>query len=679
MIPRYFLKTPKLNQKGQVALFVALIFQVLFVFFAMTINIGLLIHDKINLQNSVDLAAYYAASKQAEVLNAIAHSNYQIRQSWKLLAFRLWVLGSMGHVAHPSHPNSLDYRPLPEEAYTTSLPFVCIGYSFWQEQTRQTNLCRDRTLRIAELPRARVIFPAPWNYDAKDFTERMVTEFQEGCRNAGPPNWQLAVQWASAYRLDIGNRKRVIRELATLLTDSGPSDFKELNGESVFKGMRETFERNLTRANLGDSDATKPTLDLLNSVGGRYYKVWLNDMTVNPLIMYRDFRSASGESCFDEAKPISGTGDVNLPHVFTTSASARQQFDPYGVLQNARNEPDKNNPDYHSSLGFEKNPWFQVYVGVRASTKPRKPFAPFGRPIILNARAFAQPFGGRIGPWAKTQWVPSARESSGLPVDPLIPRIEPIEQDAAIPTAESFPNYSRFPGDKLGMRSQAALGRFRQIIRGKDKPFSITRRNYAFLPIDLSSPKGDILAWDRVDAINKINQGPREWGPDVRNVELAAIAPDLFDITYYSIDPNWEENYAKVAAGNFGSGVLVRSDLGSRSGSPYSVEGQIQKSKLLTPQEVFWAITDKSQVLTSWAPNNANDYSFPSKVFAKCYNQGAHAVPGMCAAGGRVGYSVRLVSRDYLTSSQLPLGGSAGGAGSDMIKGPLQNPPEPSF
>ena len=56
------------------AIFVALIFQVLFVFFAMAINIGLVVHDKINLQNSVDLAAYYAASKQAEVLNVIAHS-----------------------------------------------------------------------------------------------------------------------------------------------------------------------------------------------------------------------------------------------------------------------------------------------------------------------------------------------------------------------------------------------------------------------------------------------------------------------------------------------------------------------------------------------------------------------------------------------------------------------------
>ena len=76
------------NRKGQVAIFVALIFQILFLFFAMVINVGLLVHHKINLQNAVDLAAYYGAMKQAEGMNAIAHSNYQIRQSWKLLTWR---------------------------------------------------------------------------------------------------------------------------------------------------------------------------------------------------------------------------------------------------------------------------------------------------------------------------------------------------------------------------------------------------------------------------------------------------------------------------------------------------------------------------------------------------------------------------------------------------------------
>ncbi|HMN70038.1 MAG TPA: pilus assembly protein TadG-related protein, partial [Bdellovibrionales bacterium] len=84
------------SERGQAAIFVALLFNVLFVFFAMAINVALVVHDKINLQNSTDLAAYYAAAKQAEVLNAIAHQNYAIRQSYKLLAWRYRVLGTMG-------------------------------------------------------------------------------------------------------------------------------------------------------------------------------------------------------------------------------------------------------------------------------------------------------------------------------------------------------------------------------------------------------------------------------------------------------------------------------------------------------------------------------------------------------------------------------------------------------
>ncbi|MCC7404509.1 MAG: hypothetical protein IT288_08950, partial [Bdellovibrionales bacterium] len=87
---------PVMNENGQTAIFIAMIFQVLFILFAMTINVAMVVHDKINLQNSVDFAAYYAAQKQAEVLNAIAHSNYQIRQSWKVLAWRYRVLGTLG-------------------------------------------------------------------------------------------------------------------------------------------------------------------------------------------------------------------------------------------------------------------------------------------------------------------------------------------------------------------------------------------------------------------------------------------------------------------------------------------------------------------------------------------------------------------------------------------------------
>ena len=89
------MKNKKLK-RGQIVVFMVLIFQMLFVFISMMVNIGLVVHDKINLQNAVDLSAIYGAQRQAEILNALAHINYQIRQSYKLMAWRYFILGNLG-------------------------------------------------------------------------------------------------------------------------------------------------------------------------------------------------------------------------------------------------------------------------------------------------------------------------------------------------------------------------------------------------------------------------------------------------------------------------------------------------------------------------------------------------------------------------------------------------------
>src|SRR3954466_9796250 len=123
------------NERGQSAILVAMMFNVLFVFFAMGINVALVVHDKINLQNSTDMAAYYAASKQAEILNVIAHENYQIRQSWKLLVWRYRVLGTMGLIRAPSPMHPVWTGELTDDVYPPARstpdhpgPTLCISY-----------------------------------------------------------------------------------------------------------------------------------------------------------------------------------------------------------------------------------------------------------------------------------------------------------------------------------------------------------------------------------------------------------------------------------------------------------------------------------------------------------------------------------------------------------------------
>ena len=49
------------RKRGQIAIFMVFVFQVLFILLGMTINVGMTVFDKINFQNSLDLAAYYGA------------------------------------------------------------------------------------------------------------------------------------------------------------------------------------------------------------------------------------------------------------------------------------------------------------------------------------------------------------------------------------------------------------------------------------------------------------------------------------------------------------------------------------------------------------------------------------------------------------------------------------------
>ena len=142
------------NQRGQMAIFIALFFQVLFVFFAMAINVGMVIHDKINLQNSVDLAAYYAAARQGEILNQIAHIYYQLRQNYKLFVWRYRVLGSLGQDRHPF--NRQTPFNLGGETAINFIPVYCVAHLNWNEYfqiDRSSTLCRSSDISLPNIPR----------------------------------------------------------------------------------------------------------------------------------------------------------------------------------------------------------------------------------------------------------------------------------------------------------------------------------------------------------------------------------------------------------------------------------------------------------------------------------------------------------------------------------------------
>lgn len=682
------LKSVFWNETGQMSVFVALIFQVLFVFFAMVINIGLLVHDKINLQNAVDLGAYYAAQRQAEILNEIAHINYQMRQDWKLLVWRYRVLGSMGIEGAEGVLNGTISPDDSAVTYGEKSARVCITHPGWKQyfmgSSKKTNLCQQAIgFQIPEVPQVQII--APWvpglGQAAASAAQARALQLQN-YKDARPLNMAFAMYILGAYKGSIAIRKLMIRSLRDKLIQDALTD---LSGEKVSDGVEKTVHRNLTQANEQTAQVSMQNGLAHPNCNGNNGEVLMPEILTAPVMQV-----------------------VNIDARGVTSISAHlgqqvnQDFDYGGILSGfAKGEPSNPVDPHFSSLGFEKNPWCMAYVVVRATSKPRKPFSPFGEPVELVARAYAQPFGGRIGPWYGKRWPASAERSDGADVSQRVDSLTPQRFAPGMQSsAPGFPNYSRYPGDQLGLLSRRAIATQRHLL----KPFFGSGRldmawwaMFITLPVD-----GDPLPWNWGD------QGAPQ-SPDVKNLRLAetaAVAPDLFDITYYSIDPNYYQAYLQAPLAGFGmqrfvgkmttpvlgtDNPLPIGDIGSRANSQlqgFNIKDQIESAWTSANglpsgfdpslvQDIYWKVKYWTHLLTSWAPHRAVNFAFPTDRFMNCDGKGEASdkvpIPGRCFAGGRTGYSVRLISRDHLLSPSWEIGGEG------EAKGAILNPPGTNF
>ena len=103
----------------------------------------------------------------------------------------------------------------------------------------------------------------------------------------------------------------------------------------------------------------------------------------------------------------------------------------------------------------------------------------------------------------------------------------------------------------------------------------------------------------------------------------------------------------------------------------------VVRVKDLIHKHFTYVTEDWAHALTSWAPKNLLDYSIDPDRLGKCTanvagsdNDPKPPTAGHCVAGGTTGYAVKMVSSDYLKSSELELGGKG-------ITGSLINPPPP--
>ncbi|MCC6276841.1 MAG: Tad domain-containing protein [Oligoflexia bacterium] len=681
------------NSRGQISILIAILFQVLFVFFAMVINVGVLVHDKINLQNSTDIAAYYGAMKQAEIFNAMAHVNYQIRQAWKLMAWRLWTLADAGRNRDfDSYSTNQGGRrpPLSDgpPTYVNSSftgPLVCLQNPFWFEnnweirnnrpvsrRTSLQNLCKNSNInyRLPVIPSFgldRLPIVGQILGPLFRFSRESANRITGQCDRAGYDNYVMAFKILASYKNAVRDRRAAMRRLQNLfLASRRADDFTDLFGNSVRATVEKTFRNNLTSTN-----APGVEFEFSHSLT----QPFLTPIEVRAFVKYMDLRGGTG-TCDGQPqdiiiKPRDTPATNQIVQAATFYAATDYSNAQPTSAQAFALETTSGNTPIKSLVGFEKNPWILAYVHVRAKSKPRMIFSPLGSGTVeLLAESYAMPFGGRVGPWYGKTWGPGDGQSSGQGtadrVDPLLP----IRMGSGIPSLNgNHPNYSRFPGDRYGASSRISrsAGLFavhsRRGPNDRDMPKHMID-DYGLLLESDGDPKEDLIVY---------NSSGRQNYP-VRMAEIAAISPDLFDAAYYSIHPEfnrWIEDRGGPQASFVTQNVCNEKcfDFGTnrqaiQSRTFFTVRNQILfnfrgAGNPTIPADAYWFIRNPENIHTSWSEGLANPGTYNT----------FEGIGEESAKGGRSGYSVKIVSRRFLTKGNLPLGGGS-------VTGSIRNPPQ---
>lgn len=716
------------NKKGQMAVFIVLIFQVLFVLFAMVINIGLIVHDKINLQNSVDLAAYYVAQRQAESLNIIAHQNYQIRQAWKLLAWRYFVLGTSASstgagLRHPAVPgvnlsnNTNDkgcytgfqaYTPpgsQPPLGVCKKSPVICMyGQYPWAIPAGggtivQDNYCRGLSLSIGTLSATPSIIS--WLGAVAGTISGVAlsnSTILKSCTSARYMQMLFATSILTAFDHEQSDRLRILYDIARILSKNA-----DIDGKSLHNGAFNVFKKNLSYANT--KEINSKDFKTFNSISGIKISDWLVPVVVNPGLILTKFQTSPSSSvgCVSNANKaviltydelinsadygeqafVKTYGPSTGKTLYSYSQASVRKLGPYN-LANVLSFVDADKPTYENpkflSMGVEKNPWYRVYAGVSATTSPRELFW-VGKKIVLAATAFATPFGGRVGPWYGKSWPSGKPKSEGVTYSDRIDRLLP-PRDQYFPSdgslnqenwQEFIPNFARFPGDKLGLFSTEALSAVKLEQKGDSKLSMDNLVQSAFNFKDSTKDGGVQLgAQSTLSLVTNNDQ------TSPRAMELAAISPNFFDITYYSVFPDARNSFMGRLA-KLSDTIVIRDDVGNYTENAPNgkvttvikrIEALITKTKVFPKKGYF--ITKPQDLLTAWVPNGPYKYGFNTKAFQKCssgWADNSAPVMGACPSGGRVGYSVKIISKNLLTSgTDLALGGEG-------TSGSVRNPP----
>ncbi|OFZ19798.1 MAG: hypothetical protein A2X94_17145 [Bdellovibrionales bacterium GWB1_55_8] len=363
-------------------------------FFAFVVNTGMLVNAKINLQNAADLAAYSGAATQARLLNNISYLNYEMRREYKKFLFRYYVLGNMAQSSFPHGPQD---GPMPWKPSSTSgsygVPIVCMIFN------QGDNFCHlfDGVPSIAT--------PASTPLDSiNQALQGAMATFEQiknqNCEKIGKTNYLVLLFWL--YNVDPTYEK-----LAASLASEHANILSVVRGlahglgflprELILRLRIRTLQSYVNAAPVNALDKGKA--DALSS-GADPMK---HERTINAFLSaYNTLGNhtfASDSIYMDELLP-EGEFGANLLKLKDNKVS----FDAFsmdlstGAGTGCKPKPTPITlPRSGVSIGVYKDPTVLTYYAIRLKAKAKVLFSPFGE-MELKAYSAAQPFGSRIGP-----------------------------------------------------------------------------------------------------------------------------------------------------------------------------------------------------------------------------------------------------------------------------------------
>ncbi|MBI3017433.1 MAG: hypothetical protein HYY62_05510, partial [Deltaproteobacteria bacterium] len=390
------------SQKGQVAIFVLMIFSLLFMFFGMAINIGMLVHHKINLQNAADMAALSAAAEQARILNMMGWKNYELRKNFKDFVYNYWIEMNDQHKDFPdpfsNRAANLQFQgPWTNNPGrgTFTVPSYCLGKTFGEPPGSMITCQRSGVPGTFVSPPSGILGQVgiePVSVAWLTFLNNLAANQQIAADN----QWNDYSNFNQAVAgLDVANYKIRSEDIYEHYLSGNPYTLPwimnlAMSDESLQERPQlwEDFEIKWTQWNksgkrLMDYYAS-PHHEVPKDFNALARKTAFNNLNRN---LRRNFQ-------FTALKPEAGY--VKLNPVYLDFTIFWTSFELIGSqrMANRYNEI----PVGNYVAGVEKDTSVKTFYALALTSEPQLPFLPGGKPWRLTAVSAAQPFGSRIGP-----------------------------------------------------------------------------------------------------------------------------------------------------------------------------------------------------------------------------------------------------------------------------------------